>query len=172
MNLDAINNPTPAETAEAHIPHHALSPDEKLAADATMRKMRLDRLRTTTEPQRLLAELSRLRFQMEDFLLLDGGPEEGSFEAFLQQYAQILNRKQSVLADEISLHPTKLNQILRGKSDPNQALFYRLEAHSSGQIPAVLWWQVFSKKLEHQIRRDSEQRMLEGAKVRAAFHPA
>ena len=166
MSSSQMDHLSAAEIAAAHIPPHNLSATEKAAADATLLQLRMDKLRTMTESQRILASLVQLKFQMEDYVQSQGDPQEGGFSAFLQQYMQVLNKKQVVFAKEISLHPTKLNQILRGRTNPNLPLVYRLEKHAAGQIPAVLWWKVFAKKLEYQIGADKIGRQKEAAKVK------
>ena len=139
MNKKPVEPFTPQEIAEAHIPPHGFSPEEVLAAEAEMKKFRMALLREMTAEQRTYSDLIRLKLQMEDFLQHGEYSEVANFAAFLQQYLRALGKKQSVFADEISLHPTKLNQILLGKAEPNLPLAYRLESHSGGLIPAILW---------------------------------
>jgi hypothetical protein len=89
-----------------------------------------------------------------------------SFEACLQEYLKIWGKKQVAIAEELQLHPSKLNVYLSGKEHPNLAVLYRLEKHSGGLIPALLWWQVAARKIEQQIQNDTENRQREGAKVK------
>jgi hypothetical protein len=94
-------------------------------------------------------------------------PYTYTFQSALKEYLRICNKKQVKLAQELELHPSKLNVYLSGKEHPNLAVLYRLEKHSGGLIPALLWWRVAARKIEQQIQNDVENRQREGAKVRS-----
>lgn len=123
------------------------------------------RLREMSDQQRLYADLLRLKFQMEDYVAEGAYSEAFSFGSFLQQYLKILNKKHKEFAAEIDLHTTKLSRLLNGWEDPNVQVAYRLEKHSGGIIPAILWWKLLVKKLVHSIRADSETKRQEEARV-------
>jgi plasmid maintenance system antidote protein VapI len=162
-------NLTDQELVEAFVFPSDLSPDEQKSADAEMKDLRMQRLREMTESQRLLSDLLRLKFEMEDYLQNDEYSEANSFGAFLRRYLKILDRKQRDFAEAISLHPTKFNQLLSGKSAVNAAIAYRLEKHSGGLIPASLWWNLHAKKVEANIRGDQKERLKEGERVKGAL---
>jgi plasmid maintenance system antidote protein VapI len=153
------------ELAEAHIFAHDLSPVEKIEADKEMKLLRLQRLVAMSDNQKLQSNLLRLKFLMEDAILQEVYSEKHSFSAFLQAYLKILDKKQVDFATEISLHPTKLNQIINNKVTPNIPLVYRLEKHSGGLISALLWWKLCSKKMEADIKNDTTRRLFEAEKV-------
>ncbi len=146
MNSEYNDMFTEQELAEAHVFSHDLSSAEKKEADAELKKMRLQRLSAMSSNQKLKSDLLRLKFQIEDYIQQDVYSEKQSFSTFLQAYLKILDKKQIDFAAEISLHPTKLNQILNNKIMPNIPLMYRLEKHSGGEISALLWWKLFAKK--------------------------
>lgn len=153
------------ELAEAHVFANDLSPVEKQEADKEMKILRLQRLATMADNQKLQSDLLRLKFLMEDAILQEAYSEKHSFSAFLQAYLKILDKKQVDFATEISLHPTKLNQIINNKATPNIPLVYRLEKHSGGLISALLWWKLCSKKMEADIKNDTTKRLFEAEKV-------
>ena len=153
------------ELAEAHIFAHDLSPIEKTEADKEMKLLRLQRLVAMPDNQKLQIDLLRLKFLMEDAILQEVYSEKHSFSAFLQAYLKILDKKQVDFATEISLHPTKLNQIINNKVTPNIPLVYRLEKHSGGLITALMWWKLCSKKVEADIKNDTTRRLFEAEKV-------
>lgn len=165
MNKKGNNNYTDRELAEAHVFAHNLSPIEKAEADKEMKLLRIQRLATMSDNQKLQSDLLRLKFLMEDAILQEIYAEKHSFSAFLQAYLKILDKKQVDFAAEISLHPTKLNQIINNKNTPNIPLVYRLEKHSGGLIPALLWWKLFTKKMEADIKNDTTKRLFEAEKV-------
>jgi plasmid maintenance system antidote protein VapI len=165
MNNEKNTIYTEQELAEAHVFVHDLSPIEKTEADKEMKMLRLQRLATMSDNQKLQSDLLRLKFLIEDAILQEGYSEKHSFSAFLQAYLKILDKKQVDFAAEISLHPTKLNQIINNKTTPNIPLVYRLEKHSGGLISALLWWKVVTKKMEADIKNDTTRRLFEGEKV-------
>ena len=165
MNNGEKNIYTEQELAEAHIFAHNLSPIEKTEADKEMKRLRLQRLASMSDNQKLQSNLLRLKFLMEDSILQEVYSDKHSFSAFLQAYLKILDKKQIDFATEISLHPTKLNQIINNKITPNIPLVYRLEKHSGGLISALLWWKLFTKKMEADIKNDTTRRLFEAEKV-------
>jgi transcriptional regulator with XRE-family HTH domain len=156
---------TAQELAEAHVFAHNLSPIEKMEVDAEMKSLRLQRLAKMSDTQKLQSDLLRLKFLMEDYIQQEVYSENQNFSSFLQAYLKILDKKQVDFAAEISLHPTKLNQILNNKTTPNIPLIYRIEKHSGGLISALLWWKIFTKKMEADIKNDTITRRSEAEKV-------
>lgn len=154
--------------AEAFVLPHGLTEVEKAAADLELKRLRLLRLGQMTEQQQLYAELLRLKYLIMDYLQY--GHYEISFGlgAFLKKYLIIIGRTQKAFASEISLHPTKLNQILKDKADISVALAYRLEKHSGGIIPATMWWNLHARKIEALISQDHITQTQEAKKVK---HP-
>ena len=45
-------------------------------------------------------------------------------------------------------------------------LMYRLEHHSSNMIPATYWYRLHSRKLEEDIKLDTEKRAVEYKRVK------
>jgi len=153
------------ELAEAHVLPHGLDEFEKSLADDDLRQLRLLRLKGMSDQQKIFAGILQLKYQMEDYVN-EGAYEKGlEFGAFLQRYLKVLNKKQVDFATEVSLHHTKISQLLHGKAEPNLSLVYRLEKHSGGLIPAILWWKVQAKKTEAEIRIDQAGRRREANKV-------
>ena len=160
---------TEQELAEAHVFAHNLTVEEQKEVDTDMKIRRLQRLAAMSDSQKMQSDLLRLQFLMEDYIQQETYSEKQSFSTFLQSYLKILDKKQVDFAAEISLHPTKLNQILNNKTRPNIPLVYRLEKHSGGLISALLWWRVFTKKIEADIKNDKVRRQFEAEKVHFQF---
>ncbi len=156
---------TDRELAEAHIFQSDLTAEEKAKADIELKDLRMSRLKQMIDKQKLYADLLRLKFKMEDCIHHENEDTLFSFGVFLQEYLHILNKKQIDFANEINLHPTKLNQIINDKTNPNIALAYRLEKHSGGFITALLWWRLAAKKIELNILNDYSTRKKEADKV-------
>jgi hypothetical protein len=150
---------------EAYIFPVALAPVERQTVDAEIRTLRLQRLRTMSDGQKLQSDLLRFKFQIEDALQQDVYLETSNFASFLELYLKILGKKQVEFAHEISLHPTKLSQLLKNKARPNLMLVYRLEKHSGGLISALLWWKLVAQKTEADILNDTRNRAIAAQKV-------
>ncbi|MEL6718405.1 MAG: hypothetical protein AAFP82_06800 [Bacteroidota bacterium] len=43
---------------------------------------------------------------------------------------------------------------------------YRLEKHSGQLITALMWWQLFTRKLDHELVKDEKKRQAESERVR------
>ena len=158
---------TDKELAESHIFPSELSENEKKVSDAELKRLRFLRLSQMSNSQKLLADLLRLKFQIEDYITNGKYSEENSFGVFLQEYIRVLGKKQIEIALEISLHPTKLSSIMANKANPNIALAYRLEKHSDGLIPALFWWKLWVKKIENDIVNDEAGKKREANKVQS-----
>lgn len=169
MENKKIELPDDKALAEDFVFPHELKEAEKAAADAELKRLRIHRLAQMSEKQKIYAELLRLRYLMEDYLRYGTYEDSRSFGAFLKKYQQITGRTQKALATEISLHPSKLNQILNNKIEAGIAMHYRLEKHSGGLIPASLWWKIQAKKIEAGINQDKEARQRESRKVSQAM---
>jgi plasmid maintenance system antidote protein VapI len=80
------------------------------------------------------------------------------FGAQLKQYLTLIGRKQKELAADISIHPSRLNRIIKGKERINTTIAYRLERHSGDLIPAIFWWKLMQKEVEQEIRTEEAAR--------------
>ena len=56
--------------------------------------------------------------------------------------------------------------MLANIKEPDQGVFFRLENHSGGLIPALLWWKLTIRKQEYEITEDKQRRKREYAKVK------
>lgn len=139
---------------------------EKEAIEAEFRALRLQALKETTEEQRLLSALMRMKLLIKDYLERSDFEKEFSFAQQLEQYIKLVDRSQKDFAAEIDLHPTKLSRILNGRDKPNNELVYRLEKHCGNVIPAIYWWKLYVKQLENEIKTDEQLRSIEWRKVR------
>jgi len=154
------------EIADAHIISEDLSPAEKAAADEEIRKIRLEKIKNQTEAQKLQSDLARLRILMRSYIDKEPFSPENSFGAYLGEYIRIIKKSKKKFSTDIGLHYTKLSRIINNREDPNIELMYRLEAHSAGLLPAILWWELLVKKQAFEIRQDSGGRKIEAKKVK------
>ena len=148
-----------------------LSEGEKQALAEEMKAIRMQKLREMTEEDRILSDVMRLRFQIESYVKEGGFSFQKTFGKYLEEYIRILNKQRREIADDLSIHYTKLSRIINDKEEPNVELTYRLEKHSGNLISAKLWWKLMIKKQEFIISEDTETRKEEQEKVKSInFH--
>lgn len=158
----------PEELAEAFVFPHGLTPAEKEAADQEIREIRLKMLSEMTPEQRLQSKLLGLRYRMQE--TLNGNDKfQYNFTTAFAEYLQFSEKKPADLAAEIALTTEELNQLLSGEKAPDIGLFHRLEKHSDGTTPAMLWWKLVAQQWEHEIQHDHEAKAREAAKVKNAL---
>lgn len=143
-----------------------LSEKEKQELSKEMREIRMQKLRETTEEDTILADVMRLRFQIENYIKKEAFSFEKTFGKYLGEYLRIIKKSRREIAEDLSVHYTKLSRIINDKEEPNIELSYRLEKHSGELIRTELWWKLMIKKHEFIISQDQETRIKEQKKVK------
>lgn len=156
------------EIADSMLIPADLTEEERAKADEELKAFRFKLLREQTEEQRILSDLMRFRFQLENYVRNQEFTEEKSFGKSLEEYVRILNQTKKKLSEDLDIHYTRLSRIINDREGPNIELTYRLEKHSGNLISALLWWKLFTKKQDYLIKQDVKTRKREGAKVRVA----
>jgi len=159
---------TDEEIADSMLIPEDLSEEEQKRADEELRTFRFKLLSERTEEQRVYSDLLRMRYQLERYIKENTYMEENSFGKQLEEYARILKRTKKDLSEDLSIHYTRFSRIINDREEPNIELTYRLEQHSGGLIPALLWWKLIIKKQEFFLQQDEKSRRAEVAKVRNA----
>ena len=144
----------------------SLSEEEQRKADKEFRELRLSQLKNLTESEILYGNLMKLKLRIRSYLVENKYQEEYTFSNQLKLYSQIINKSNKDFAEDLDIHQTKFSRIVNGKENPNVDLMYRLEEHSSGEIPAHHWWRLYSLELEHKIKTDLERKITESKKVK------
>ena len=159
---------TDEEIASSMLIPEDLSEEEQKKADEELRAFRFKLLSERTEEQRVHSDLLRMRYQLERYIKESTFMEEKSFGKQVEEYARILKRTKKDLSEDLSIHYTRFSRIINDREEPNIELTYRLEQHSGGLIPALLWWKLIIKKQEYFLQQDEKSRSEEVAKVRNA----
>lgn len=155
---------TDEEIAESMlIPADLTSEEEKQMAEE-MKAIRLQRLREVTDQDQILADVMRLRFQMERYVNTGVFSFDKTFGKYLEEYIRIFNKSRKDIAEDLSIHYTKLSRVINDKEEPNIGMAYRLEKHSGYLINARLWWKLTIKKQEFIIAQDDTTRKEEQKK--------
>lgn len=159
---------TDEEIADSMLIPADLTEEERKKADEELRAFRFKLLSERTEEQRVYSDLLRMRYQLERYIQEREFVEEKSFGKQLEEYARILKRTKKQLSEDLNIHYTRFSRIINDREEPNIELTYRLDKHSGGLIPALIWWKLMIKKQEYFIRQDENSRKEEAAKVRNA----
>lgn len=157
---------TDEEIAESMLIPADLSKEEQEEADRQMRAIRMERLRSMTEEDQILSDVMRLKFQIEGYVKKGDFSFEKTFGKYLEEYIRILKKSRREIAEDLSIHYTKLSRIINDKEEPNVELSYRLEKHSGNLIKAITWWKLIIKKQEFVISEDDKTRSIEQNKVK------
>lgn len=130
-------------------------------------RMRMKLLDNSTDEELLFSALVQLRVRMEKYL--DSSKSDLSFGHFLGIYCKLIGRKQKVIAEELSVHPTYLNRIINEKQQPNAELTYRLEAHSGNLISALSWFRLLHRSQENDLINNEKARKQQESMVKNRF---
>ncbi len=154
------------EIADSMLIPADLTKEERIKVDAEIREYRMKMLAKMTDQDRILSDVMRLRFQIEEYIKEKVFSKEKTFGKFLLEYIRIINRSRKEMADNLAIHYTKLSRIINDKEEPNIELCYRLEKHSSELIKAETWWKLIIKKQEFTLSQDKKTKRAEQKKVK------
>jgi plasmid maintenance system antidote protein VapI len=160
---------TDEEIADSMLIPADLTAEEKEEADKELRAFRRKVLSDMTEEQRLYSDLLRFRYVLEEYIENRDYDENMDFGVQLEEYIRILKRTKKKMSEELDVHYTKLSRIINNRENPNIEFMYRLEEHSGGLIPALIWWKLSIKKQAFEIPRDNATREVAVAKVKRAI---
>jgi len=154
------------EIADSMLIPADLTEQESKVLEEEMRAIRMQKLRETSEEDRILSDVMRLRFQIQDYIEKGAFDFEKTFGKYLEEYIRIVKKNRREIADDLSVHYTKLSRIVNDREEPNVELCYRLEKHSGELIRAELWWKLIIKKQAFIISKDEDTRREEQKKVK------
>lgn len=154
------------EIADSMIIPADLTKKESKALAKEMSAIRLQKLKETTEEDQIIADVMRLRFQIEDYIKTQNFSFEKTFGKYLTEYIRITKKSRRAISNDLAIHYTKLSRIVNDKEEPNIELSYRLEKHSGNLIKAETWWKLMIKKQEFIITKDEDTRKTEQKKVK------
>ncbi len=166
LNTPNYEKYTPEEQAEAYVFPSNLTEEERRIMNAEMKELRVQQLAEMSKEEKIYGLLLGLRYRTQHYVKQNVYNQSFTFGACLQEYLRLSEKTVEELASEIQWQPTKLNLILADKVMPPMFLAYRLEKHSGSLIPALLWWQLVTRKMEYDIQKDTKNRKREGNKVR------
>lgn len=156
---------TDEELADSYIFSVDLPKEEQKKEDEEFLKLRIERLKSMTEEEIISSNLFAFKLKLKEYFKSSKFDHDFTFSKVLKEYIKISKRNNSEIAKNLGLHKTKLSRLINDREKPNIDLMYRLEEHSSKEIPAFYWWRIHARELEFQIRTDHEKRKVEAEKV-------
>ena len=163
---------TDEEIAEAMlIPKDWASEKEKKEAHEEFGRLRMKMLAERTPEEKLYGGLITIQFQIKAAIEGRLAPAKTSGD-FLRQYIKVIGKTQKEFAADISLHPSRVSRIIKGKEKISKAIAYRLEQHSGNTIDALLWWKLGQKETEEEIKKETKERDIERQYVKNIVYKA
>lgn len=104
-----------------------------------------------TEKSKTVSLLLQLKFLIEDYLNANSFDKNYYFGYFLKEYIKRLEKKNKEFANEISVDPTELSQVINRHRRPTEKLIYRLEIHSNKNFPATMWFKLLEKERIYEL---------------------
>lgn len=153
------------------IPEDATEEEDK-KIQAEFGKLRMARWQNRTAEERLLGDLLSLKYIIKSYIKREPFQKGKTFSSFLKEYMKITDRRPKVLAEELSTSNEKFLAILENKEKPDFTFSFRLERHSGDIIPALYWWKLSEKEIEHEILTATEKRDLERLQVKKVAYSA
>jgi len=156
---------TDEELADSFIFSVELPKEEQKEIREEFLKLRLERLKSMSEEELISSDLFAFKLRLKRYFEKSKYDDAFSFSNQLKTYIKITRRSNADVASNLGIHKTKLSRLINRRESPNIDLMYRLEVHSSKEIPAFYWWRVYSTELEFKIKTDYEKMEEEGKKV-------
>ena len=157
---------TDEEIADSMMIPADMTKEEKEQSNKEIKEYRLNSLRNMTDEDRIISDVMRLRFQIEEYVKKGKFSFEKTFGKYLEEYIRVLKKSRKEISEDLSVHYTKLSRIVNDKEEPNIELSYRLEKHSGNLIRAQVWWKLMILKQEFIMARDEETKKREQKKVK------
>ena len=88
---------TNEEITESMLLPADLTKEEKENAHTEMMELRMKHLKETTQDDRILSDVMRLRFLMEDYLKEDHFSFEKTFGKYLEEYIRIIRNRSNIV---------------------------------------------------------------------------
>jgi plasmid maintenance system antidote protein VapI len=147
---------SPEEIAESIVFPGTKDPKGREAELSEFRKFRKKIADKQSEKSKLISQLLQLRFLIEDYLKTNTFNKNYYFGYFLKEYITRLEKKNNQFADEINVNPTELSQIINKHRKPTEKLIFRLEIHSNGNFPALMWFKLLEKERAYELKHNKE----------------
>ncbi len=149
-----------------------LSDDEESKAREEFVKLRMARKNALSKKEQLLSNLLTIKYQIKSYVNQKEYEAQKNLGSFLKAYLKATGRSQKQFSEEIGVHSSRLNRIIKGKEKIGKSIIYRLESHSGEIIPAIFWWKLMQKEIEQEILTEEKGREIEKQYVKEVAYRA
>lgn len=146
-----LNTFSDKELAESFVLPSKQTDKQRLSDARAIQKLREKATESRSDENALIFQLLQLKFRMEDYLKSSSYDIQLSFGYFLREYVLLVSKKQKDFAQEISIKPTELSQIINSHRRPPYGFVIRLEIHSNSAISAISWNRLLEKENEFEL---------------------
>lgn len=160
------------ELAESIMIPEELNEEEEKQVREEFIKWRLKKRQEMSGQEKILSGLLSIKYQIKSYVDSSEFNDDKRLSSFLHKYLEVVNRNQKTLAEEIDIHPSRLNRIIKGKEKIGKSIAYRLEIHSGELIPAIYWWRLMQKEVEQEILTEEKERAVEKKHVKKIVYSA
>ena len=147
---------TSEEIAESFVFPGPKGPKEREALLEAFRQHRKKASDKQSARTKLISQLLQLKFLIEDYIKSEKLNKNYSFGFFLKEYIHRLEKKNNQFADEISVDPAELSQVINKRRQPTEKLIFRLEIHSNKNFPALMWFKILEKDRAYELKHHKE----------------
>lgn len=163
---------TAEELADSVFVTAEASKEEKEKSRKEFARLRMEKRANKTDEEKMLASLLQIKYQIKSYISHSKYDEEKSIGKMLKMYLKAVGRTQKKFAEEVNIHPSQLNRVIKGKEPISKSLAYRLELHSGETIPAIYWWKLMQKEVERDIMTADKEREMERKQVKVVAYRA
>ncbi|MDT4863558.1 hypothetical protein FQZ97_982710 [compost metagenome] len=162
MNMNKQNI---EEWAEYGVDSRYKSREEQKADSIALMEARLERMKTLPKEQIIRARLMQVKLKMERFLKESVPDNVNHFTAFVAAYIDVLYSKRNDFADDISVTPVFLSQVINNHREPNEEFILKLMIHSEKAFRNIsgfnkkMWYEIyFHQKLSNTLSSQDQWR--------------
>lgn len=161
---------TKEELVESFVFPSDLSEEEKANAAKELWEHRKKLLQNRSEEEKIYSNLLRLKYEIEDQVSKSYFESSRDVSYYLNEYIRTTGINQRKLSEDIDIHKTRLSRILNKKERLTLSIAYRLEKHSGGLVPSILWWKLVQKEIEEDIKANNDHKITEMNKVKEVIY--
>ena len=124
---------------------------------------RLDRMKNLSEKDIIRAKLLQLKLKMEKYLVEPVYDKQNHFTGFLETYIDTIYSKRNQFAEDISIKPVLLSQIINNHREPKNEFLLKLMIHSVKAFNNVCefnektWYQIYYKEKIKETMSNQEE---------------
>ena len=137
------------EGAEYGLDSRYSSRRERRFEGEALMEARLQRMKNVSEDLIIKAKLLQLKLKMEEYIKNPVYEDHNIFTDFLTSYIDTIYSRRSNFANDISITPIRLSQVLNNHREPKEEFMLRLMIHSEKTFKNVChfhkrtWYQVY-----------------------------